>query len=82
MQLLRLCQKSLPAHLPPYRALVMRDFFPIFSIPNSGPQIMKCFSEVGACRYAFQTSVAITGTPCIASWVRIVLMLFLETTPA
>ena len=34
MQLLKRCKKSLLAHYPPYKALLIRYFFPIFPTPK------------------------------------------------
>ena len=43
---------------------------------------MKCFSELGAWRYAFRMSAPITGRLSKVAWVSELRMLSRETTPA
>ena len=82
MQSRRWCQESRPAPLPPYNAQWINATRPTFSIPNSGPQMMKCFSELGAWRYALQMLAPNTGKPSRAACVKAIRILSCETTPA
>ena len=44
--------------------------------------MMKCFSELGAWRYALRMSAPNTGRPSRAAWVKAMRILSRETTPA
>ena len=60
----------------------MSVIFPRCSAPNLSPHITKCFSEDSACRNAFCISAATTSKLLSATYVRAILTLSLETTPA
>jgi len=48
---------------PPYSTQTISATFPTFSIPNSGPHMIKWFSSLGAWRYTFLISLPMTGSP-------------------
>ena len=74
--------KYLPEDLSPYSALLIRAFLPTFSKPKSFPQMMKYFYDEAYFRSEFLISAAHISRSFRVAYVKAILILSLETTPA